>query len=214
MRRRCTIAVVAGLMSLGATASPALADGFTLELAAPTTPVVGKPMVLQATGTIPVQDLWFSYWFSLDAIPTSVTTTCPPDAFEGAQMATGTGGAIIVLTQHENPDSAGNFQVPVGITPTAPGSLLLCGYTDDGAAATLASASLILNIKSAARPRTGTAAIRADALAAIRSCRALLSRSGPCELRAIRRANRRCRRLPSRRSRSTCLRTVRRIGRR
>ena len=38
----------------------------------------------------------------------------------------------MVLTQRENPDAQGNFSIPVGVTPSAPGSLLICAYTDDG----------------------------------------------------------------------------------
>jgi hypothetical protein len=37
--------------------------------------------------------------------------------------------------------------IPVAVTPSAPGSLLLCGYTDDGGAVTLARTSLLLHIK-------------------------------------------------------------------
>ena len=41
--------------------------------------------------------------------------------------------------------------IPVAVTPSAPGSLLLCGYTDDGGAVTLARTSLLLHIKPAHR---------------------------------------------------------------
>ena len=50
-------------------------------------------MILQATGTIDLDELAFSYWFSLDAIPTSVTSTCPADHFVAKQLALSTGGA-------------------------------------------------------------------------------------------------------------------------
>jgi len=97
--------------------SPAFGAGFTLNLSAPSTPVVGQPMILQATGTIPPEDLPFLYWFSLDAIPTSVTSTCPEDHFVAKQLALSTGGSIVVLSQREVPDAAGNFSIPVGVTP-------------------------------------------------------------------------------------------------
>jgi P pilus assembly chaperone PapD len=79
---RIRIAATAiGLIALATSVSTASAAGFTLGLTASSTPVVGKPMILQATGTIPPADLEFSYWFSLDAIPTTVTSTCPPLQF-------------------------------------------------------------------------------------------------------------------------------------
>src|SRR5262249_44378102 len=140
------VACVVGLLALTGPAAVAAANGFTLNLTTSSAPVVGTPTVLHATGTIPPGDLGFPYWFSLDAIPTAVTSTCPPDRWEGAQFATST-GSIVVLSQSEIPDGAGNFSIPVAVTPTAAGSLLLCGYTDDGEATTLAAASLTLNIQ-------------------------------------------------------------------
>ena len=89
MRRICTTAAAIGLIALAAATSPAFASGFTLRLSAPSTPVVGKPLILEATGTIDLDELAFPYWFSLDAIPTSVTSTCPAD-FQWAQPRTST----------------------------------------------------------------------------------------------------------------------------
>ena len=109
-----------GLIALAAPVSPASA-AFTLNLSAPSTPVVGKPMVLRATGTIDLDELQSQYWFSLDAIPASVTTTCPPDRWEGVQFAQATGGSVVVLSQREVPDAAGNFSIPVAVTPSARG---------------------------------------------------------------------------------------------
>lgn len=218
MRRalKYTVAIAVGLIALGAPVSQASA-AFTLNLSAPSPAVVGKPMVLQATGTIDLDELQFPYWFSLDAIPTSVTTTCPPDRWEGVQFAQATGGSVVVLSQSEAPDAAGNFSIPIAVTPSAPGSLLLCGYTDDGEASTLATASLILDIQSApsTRPNSRRLTIPGEAFGAIKTCRALLSGSGlrSCVRRAIRHANARCRRLPSPRKRATCQRAVRRVGR-
>jgi hypothetical protein len=103
MRRICTTAAVVGLIALAASTTPAFASGFTLDLSAPSTPVVGKPLVLQASGTIDPDELQFPYWFSLDAIPTSVTSTCPADRWVGAQLAESTGGSIVVLSQREVP---------------------------------------------------------------------------------------------------------------
>ena len=211
------IAVAA--IALAVSASSASAAGFTLDLAPQGEAVVGKPLIIKATGTIPPGSVQFPYWFSLDAIPTAVTTTCPADRWEGAQFANATGGAIIVLTQAERPDVAGNFTIPVAVTPSAPGTVLLCGYTDDGGAVTLAGASLLLDIKPGPSSPAGRGSRppspAAYAVQGVRSCRALLS--GPaaksCIRKIVRRANARCRRLPTRHAHTTCLRAVRRAAR-
>jgi hypothetical protein len=148
MRPVFAVAAAAAAVAVAAPVSPALASGFTLDLSAPSTPVVGRSMLLQATGTIPVEQIQFPYWFSLDAIPTRVASTCPYDRWVASQIANSTGGAIIVLSQREVPNALGAFTIPVGITPTAPGRVLLCAYTDDGETNTLAGASLTLNIQS------------------------------------------------------------------
>jgi hypothetical protein len=210
----CSAAVAAGLITVPA--SPAYASGLTLSLSAPSPVVVGKPAILTAAGSIPIADLDIPYWFSLDAIPVSVTTRCPTDRWAGYQLATSTGGTGIVLTQREPPDAAGNFMIPVGITPTAPGSVLLCGYTDDGLTNTLAVASLTLNIQAASSSRKPTAAgISADVRTAIRSCRALLAGSAlkSCIRDAVSLANRQCRRLRPPSKSSACLTAVRRVRR-
>lgn len=185
MRAKCTLAAAIGALALAISAAPASAqaDTFTLSLSAPTV-VAGKSAVLRADGTIPVRDLFFSYWFSLSALRPSVTSTCPEDHWEGVQLAQSTGGAVIVLSQREIANAAtGAFSIPVGITATAPGRLLLCAYTDDGATQTLATTSMMLDIKPASR-------------------------------RAVRRARARCMRIHSLRKRATCLRAVRRMARR
>ena len=218
MRIAALLVAVVGL-ALVVSVSSASAAGFTLDLKPRAEAVVGKPLIIDATGTIPPESVQFPYWFSLDAIPTAVTTTCPADRWEGAQFANATGGAIIVLTQAERPNAAGNFTIPVAVTPSAPGTVLLCGYTDDGAALTLAGASLLLNIKPAPSSPTGgdsrPPSPASYAVQGVRSCRALLSGSDAksCIRRIVRRANSRCRRLPSRHARMSCLRAVRRAAR-
>src|SRR5688500_2428863 len=149
MIARTLVLTAVAATALTVSASPAFAAGFTLDLVPQGGAVVGKPLIIRATGTIPPGSVQFPYWFSLDAIPTAVTTTCPEDRWAGAQFANATGGSIVVLSQLERPDAAGNFTVPVAVTPSAPGTVLLCGYTDDGGAVTLARASLILDIKPA-----------------------------------------------------------------
>jgi hypothetical protein len=220
LTRTCRVRMIAsavGLLTLTGPAAAASANGFTLNLATSSAPVVGTPVILHATGTIPPADLAFPYWFSLDAIPTAVTSTCPPDRWEGAQFATST-GSIVVLSQSEIPDAAGNFSIPVAVTPTAAGSVLLCGYTDDGEATTLAAASVILNIQ--AKPPTAgsgssAAGVPTQVRSGIRSCLALLGRKDgrSCIRRAVRRANGACRRLPTPSGRAVCLREVGKIAR-
>jgi hypothetical protein len=228
MKRTLAIALGATAVALAAPVSPASA-AFTLKLSAPEPAVVGKPMVLQATGTNDFTEFSRLFWFSLSAIPTSVTTTCPDDHHVGAQMALGSGGSIIVFTQREVMDAAGAFTIPVAVTPSAAGSVLLCGYTDDGYTNTMARASLVLDIKPAGspaqqqppppaerppaeRPRWNTASIRADAVAGIKGCRALLRRPAACERKIVRLANSRCRRLGQPSARTKCLRAVRRVA--
>jgi hypothetical protein len=208
---RVMIGAAAGALALAASSAPALASGFTLELTAPSTPVVGRSMVMQATGTMPPEDIEFPYYFSLDAIPTAVTATCPPDRWEGVQFAQANGGTVVVLSQMLRPDASGNFSVPVAVMPTSPGSLVLCGYVDDGSLGTQATASLPFDIQGRARRVTPAVQVVRD----IRSCRALLSGKvlRRCVHRAVKRANGRCRKLnKSHRRETRCLRSVRRAA--
>jgi hypothetical protein len=162
----------------------------------------------------------FPYWFSLDAIPVSVATSCPPDRWEGYQFAAAGGGSVLVNIQREVPDAAGRFDIPVAVTPSAPGQILLCGYTDDGETDTLAAASMLLEIQPAPSSGSGagsgasTADVAAQARAGARSCRALLGRPGSCIKHVVRLADRACRRLPSSAGRARCTRAVRRAVRR
>src|SRR5690349_20666368 len=97
------VAAFAGVLALAVPTGVASASGLTLHLTAPSPAIVGKPMVLHATGSIPPPppgDMAFSYWFSLDAVPTSVTSTCPSDSGEGLQFGASS-GSILVLTQRE-----------------------------------------------------------------------------------------------------------------
>lgn len=154
-------AVLAGLaaMALGPSATPALADEFTLKLSAPAHVVVGKPTLIHATGTIPRDELQFAYWLSVVAIPPNVMSRCPATHDAGKQIANASGGAILVFTQREVPDASGNFTVPIGINPYAPGRVLICAYTDDGATNTLAIAALNLTVEPKGRSTAGPSSI-------------------------------------------------------
>jgi len=146
--RLARLAAVLGLVAvaLAASASPARAGGFTLNLSAPPKVVVGQPAVIQVTGTIPVGSTQFPYWLSVVSISPTVMPSCPANPWDAKQIANATGGSILVLTSREVPDASGNFSVPVGINPYAPGQVRICAYTDDGGMQTLAATSLMLTI--------------------------------------------------------------------
>jgi hypothetical protein len=206
-------ALAVAAVGLAVGAASAQASGFTLGLSAPPAVVVGKPIVLDATGTIPVDQIQYPYWFSLDAIPTTVTTTCPADRWAAAQFANAT-GSVIVLSQRETPDAVGQFTVPVAIKPTAPGTVLLCGYTDDGMTNTLARASLLLDIAPA--PAARRPSPPAELRSAMRGCHALLGGAAGkrCVRTAVKRARAGCRRYASHRREARCLHQVRKVARR
>ena len=153
-------AVLAGLaaLALGPATAPALADSFTLSLSAPRV-VVGKPTLIHATGTIPRNQLQYAAWLSVVSISPKVMSRCPADHFAAKQIATASGGSILVFTQREVPDAQGNFMTPIGINPYAPGRVLICAYTDDGATNTLARASLTLTVEPKGRSAAGPTSI-------------------------------------------------------
>jgi hypothetical protein len=145
---------LAALFVLGAVASPALGQAYTLNLSGPPTASVGQPTVFQASGSNPADD-FFSSWLDVSAIPTSVLAACPADYLNANQVARSAyaqGGEVVVTAQRENVDAAGNFSLPFGYTPTKPGQFLLCGYTNDGATWTHATSSLIVNVRGSSSP--------------------------------------------------------------
>jgi hypothetical protein len=142
------------LVAFGLGATPALGGTYTVNLSAPPTAVVGQPTIIQATGANPADD-FFSSWLDVHAIPTSVLSTCPSGYLNASQVASSTfahGGENVAIAQREDVDSAGNFSMPIGYTPRMPGRFLICAYTNDGATATLATASLILDVQGAGAP--------------------------------------------------------------
>jgi hypothetical protein len=215
--KKALVAVAATAAALAASATPALADGFSLKLTATSTPTVGRSLIIRADGTMPPDDVQFPYWFSLIALRPSVMPNCPHDMWEAVQIGRAAGGATVTLQQRERPDTTGSFSVPVAVTPTSPGSVLLCGYTDDGLTTTLAMAQLTINIQSgssasAERPVNPPVQVRRD----IRVCVALLGKRGArgCIRSAVKRANANCRhRYRSHRRQARCVRSVRRVAR-
>jgi hypothetical protein len=147
-------AMCVAVLGVGALAAPALAATFTLNLSAPSPVVINKPMLIQASGTDPTDQ--GALYLEIDSIPASVTTTCPSGYLGGSQLATSTGGSLVAFDQRENLDSSGNFSTPVGYTPKTTGKVLFCGYTDDGATDTLATASAIIAAAPAAKKPANT----------------------------------------------------------
>jgi hypothetical protein len=143
-----SLAAVTGLIALGGAAAPAVAGADTLNLSGPSTAAVGQPVLFKLTGTAAPPSDWVSMsWLEVVAIPASAMSSCPPSAQEGSQVAPGVGGAILTIAQRLNKDEAGNFSNQVGATPTAPGVLLICGYTANEVGYTLSRASGRLTIK-------------------------------------------------------------------
>jgi hypothetical protein len=151
---RISTLTAAGILGLGVGATPALGQTHTLNLSAPSsTAVVGQTIVIQASGSNeqePIVD--FSSYLTVVVIPTSVLSACPADYSSGKQVALSSGaqgGEVLDEHHREDEDAAGNFSMPVAYTPGTPGRFLICGYTDDAATTTLATASLALTMEAA-----------------------------------------------------------------
>jgi hypothetical protein len=123
----------------------------TLSLSAPSSAAVGQTIIIQASGWNYQDPVFtFSSYLSIDAIPTGVLSTCPADYSAAAQIARETstqGGEVVTSYQSEDGDTAGNFSIPVAYVPRFAGRFLLCGYSDDAATSTLATASLVVNVE-------------------------------------------------------------------
>ena len=147
--------VLAGGAGLCAAASPAGADTFTLTISAPASAPTGKPFSVTGSGGDPTDQ--GALYLEIDEIPASFTTTCPASYLDGGQVASSTGGTLVAFDQRENFDASGAFSNLNAFTPTAPGKVLFCGYTDDGATDTLATASAITTVTAAVVKPANTA---------------------------------------------------------
>jgi hypothetical protein len=217
--KKALVAAVLGIAVLAVSAAPALAGTFTVQVPAPPA-VVGKTMILTANGTMPPEDVQFPYWFSLIAIPASVMPDCPPDLWEAVQIGADSGGGEVTRQQGIHPNLSGAWSIPVAVTPTSPGSVLLCGYVDDGMTNTLAATTLHLTIQarsSSAPPRHVKPVLPPEEVRrGIRSCLVLLGPRGGrhCIRQAVKRANASCRkRYHSHTRQAKCIRAVRRMER-
>jgi hypothetical protein len=154
IRSRVAGLAAAGATAMGMGASAAQADTpYTLTLSAPPSATVGQPLVIQASGTDPTDA--GTLYLDIDEISTSVVSTCPSGYLAGSQLATSTGGKLVAFIIRENLDAAGNFAMPIGYTPSAPGAQILCGYTEDGATNTLANYTLPITVNAAGPVSTG-----------------------------------------------------------
>ncbi len=135
-----------------AVAAPAGAQGCcTLSLSGASSGTVGTPYAITGIGTdVPADE--GPYYLEIDAIPASFTTTCPTGYLDGGQVTGSSGGTDVAFDEPENVDSSGNFSNLNAYTAKTAGSVLFCGYTDDGATDTLAVASQIVDFQS---PSTG-----------------------------------------------------------
>ena len=149
--RLAWLSVGLGTVALGL-AAPAVAQGsFTLSLSSAPSGTVGTPFAITGSGTDPTDE--GALYLEIDAIPASFTTTCPSGYLNGGQIAASSGGSFVAFDEPEDFNSSGQFSNPNAYTAKTAGSVLFCGYTDDGAGDTLASASEIVNFQNSG---TGT----------------------------------------------------------
>jgi hypothetical protein len=153
--RAMSVALLPGVfaLALGIGSPAAFAATFTLSVSVASSGTVNKPMVITATGNDPTGG--GALYLEIDAIPTTLTTTCPTGYLNGSQLAAATSsGQLVAFDQREDFDASGNFSNVNAFTPDATGQYLLCSYTDDGAGDTLATSSLTTNITAATPPVT------------------------------------------------------------
>jgi hypothetical protein len=141
----------AATLASGFAASAALADTFTLSMSLASAGTVGNAVVITSTGNDPTDG--GALYLEIDAIPSTLTTTCPAGYNNAGQLAASTpAGALVAFDEREDFDASGNFSNVNAWVPNSAGQYLVCGYTDDGALDTLATASMVANITVASSP--------------------------------------------------------------
>ena len=135
---------VGGVVALAVATAPAGANapGYSLALSGAPTGTVGTPYQITGSGTDPTDQ--GALYLEIDSFPASFTTTCPSGYLTASQEAPAAGGSLVAFDERENFDSNGNFSNPNAFTAPSAGQWLFCGYTDDGATNTLATASLLV----------------------------------------------------------------------
>jgi hypothetical protein len=184
--RLAWLSVGIGAIALGVWAAPAGAQGgcCTLSTAGAQSGTVGSPYAITATGTdVPPSD--GPYYLEIDAIPASFTTTCPTGYLNGSQVAASAGGSFVAFDQSENIDSNGNFSNVNAYTAKAAGSVLFCGYTDDGFGDTLADTSMVVTFAAPAQGGQGSQGGQGGPVKPANTAKPRVTRSGN-ELRCTR----------------------------
>ncbi len=190
-RRTRLLVLVAVALTLAIASTSALAaTSYSLALSAPPSGTVGTAIAITASGT-DVVGPYNSAYLDLDAIPTTLTSTCPADYSNADQLAsTAPGGAWIAGSEVESYDPSGNFSNTNAWTPTVPGTFLLCGYTNDALTHTLSTASTTIIIAtttptvtpppaSTTKPPANTARPRVTRAGATLRCRVGAWTNGP-----------------------------------
>jgi hypothetical protein len=169
LRRPAALTALAAA-ALAAGATPAFAaPGYSLDISGPGAGAVGKPSLFKVSGTNPTPaESWFSTYMQVEAIPASVMPACPPAYLEGIQIAEhswASGGDHIAGPQTELRDDAGNWTASVAYTPSVPGRMLLCGYSQN-VTNTLAMDQHVIQVAATARasrkckkPKRGSASV-------------------------------------------------------
>ena len=144
---RAPLAAAGSVVALAAAAAPALGNepGYSLNISGPSSTTAGQSVLFQASGTNPSTD-FFTSWLDVYAIPASAMSSCPDGYITAMQVANTTGGEQVTNGQREEADSSGNWSMPFGYAPSRAGRMLICGYTNDGATGTLATASVVLDV--------------------------------------------------------------------
>jgi hypothetical protein len=153
LTRVALMAVLSGAATLasGIVASSAHADTFTLSMSSASSGTVGSAVVITATGN-DSPDAGALY-LEIDAIPTTLSSSCPGGYSNAGELASSTSqGALVSFDEREDYDASGNFSNVNAWLPNSAGQYLLCGYTDDGALDTLAIASKVVNVTTAPVP--------------------------------------------------------------
>jgi hypothetical protein len=125
---------------------------FTLRISAPQTVYIGRPGIIKVFGTIPLRSVHLPYFVVVVSISPKVMSSCPAQSWDAKQIA-GATGTVLVHSSSAVPDTNGAFMIPVGIRPFAPGRTIVCAYTNDGAAVTLARVGQLVTVKRLPRHR-------------------------------------------------------------
>lgn len=173
--RRTAIAAALAATALAAAASPALAaPGYSISVSGPSTGSVGKTILLNVSGTNPTpEESWFNSYMEVNAIPAGVMPSCPTEYLQATQIAEasfGSGGDHLAGPQIEVRDPAGSWSAAVAFTPTAPGRMLICAYSEN-LTSTLAMTQHAINVQGGKAAGRKCKRAKGRAAAAARKCR-------------------------------------------